>query len=80
MSQAQPPPLYSGFMALGKLMLNPFAAASEDAFDTHAFLRGTRSACRSVADAAFLEPGQVRGGQEGRRGGASGAERRGKEG
>jgi hypothetical protein len=67
------PPLYSGFMALGKLMLNPFAAASEDAFDTHAFLRGTRAACRAVADAAYLDRGQVRI-AEGPRGGGRGAE------
>jgi len=48
--------VFYGFMSLGKLMLNPFAAASDDAFDTQAFLRGTRTACRAVADATFTKP------------------------
>mmetsp|Transcript_27486 Transcript_27486/g.83621 ORF Transcript_27486/g.83621 Transcript_27486/m.83621 type:complete len:497 (+) Transcript_27486:283-1773(+) len=44
--------VFYGFMSLGKLMLNPFVATSEDAFDTQAFLRSTRASCRAVADAA----------------------------
>jgi len=45
--------IFYGFMCVGKLMLNPFDVYDPSAFDTSAFLHGTRFACLEVSAAVF---------------------------
>tara|TARA_B110001452_G_scaffold30514_1_gene23933 strand:- start:716 stop:1933 length:1218 start_codon:yes stop_codon:yes gene_type:complete len=45
--------IFYGFMCVGKLMLNPFDVHDPSAFDTAAFLEGTRFACLEVSAAVF---------------------------